>query len=307
MVSPSSPAFRRSSLFLLLLVSGVLMWSPAGGWGQTRSNNPAVDRALRHADIQWATIAPHLPDPAVASEQQLELAADVLRARKFPEDALEYYNYALKKAGEDGRLLTKIGVTHMELNNITIARAFFHRAIKAQPKSAERWNNLAATEYLQKDLRQAIKDYKKALTIDGKVATFHSNLGTAYFEDKNYKKAREQYATAMQLDPEIFQRKESGGVTAHVLSPADRGRFCLEMARLALNRNDEAEMLHWLEKASESGLDLRAAMGQDKVFAKYRDDPRVKVLSQSTKALRTMQVTSLGAIPELKPEVPKAQ
>ena len=88
---------------------------------------------------------------------------------------------------------------------------------------------------------------------------------------------------------------------------ADRGRFCYELAKLALSRGDEAEMLHWLAKASEAGFDLKAGMAGDAQMAKYRLDPRVTVLTQSTKALRTTQVTSLGAIPDLKPEAEKKQ
>ena len=94
---------------------------------------------------------------------------------------------------------------------------------------------------------------------------------------------------------------------AHMLSPADRGRFCYELAKLALSRGDETEMLHWLAKASESGFDIRAEMAGDAKMVKYRSDPRVTELTQSTKALRTTQVVSLGAIPELKAETQKKE
>ncbi len=277
------------------------------GGGATASaqqphSNAKLDRALRHSDVQWIAVAPHLPDPVTASPTELEQAADVLRARKMPEDALDYYGYALARGGVPARLVIKEGVTQLELQNVPFARALFRQATKLDPKNADAWNNLAATEYLQRDISRAISDYKHALKLNKSVATFHSNLGTALFEDKSYKRAVEQFAIALQLDPEVFEKHSGSGVMAHMLSPADKGRFCYELAKLALGRGDEAEMLHWLAKASENGFDLRSGMAGDGQMAKFRQDPRVTELTQSTKALRTTQVVSLGAIPDLKPE-----
>lgn len=270
-------------------------------------SNARLDRALRHSDVQWIAVAGHLPDPATGSPAALEQAADVLRARRLPEDALEYYGYAQARGGDAPRLTLKRGVTELELQNVGLARTLFHQAVKLDPRNPEAWNNLAATEYLQHDISHSISDYKRALKLNQRVATFHSNLGTALFEDKSYKRAVEQFAIALQLDPEVFEKHSGSGVTAHMLSPADRGRFCYELAKLALSRGDEPEMLHWLAKASESGFDLRSGMAGDALMAKYRADPRVTVLTQSTKALRTTQVVSLAAIPDLQPEADKKQ
>lgn len=271
---------------------------------QQPPTNAKLDRALRHSDVQWITVAPHLPDPATGTPAELEMAADVLRARRMPEDALEFYGYALTRGGDAARLTLKEGVTELELQNVALARLLFRRAVKLDPKNAEAWNNLAATEYLQMDLGHSISDYKRAVKLNGRVATFHSNLGTALFEQKSYKQASEQLATALALDPEVFEKHSGNGVMAHMQSPADRGRFCFELAKLALGRGDEEEMLHWLTKSVESGFDLRAGMGMDPQMAKYRDDPRVTALTKSSKALRT-QVVSLASIPDLKADPEK--
>ncbi len=66
-------------------------------------------------------------------------------------------------------------------------------------------------------------------------------------------------------------------------------------------------MLHWLAKSVESGFDIRAGMAADSQMAKYRDDPRIAVLTQSSKKLRTTQVVSLGAIPDLQTQTPVKQ
>lgn len=300
------PSCRRSRVHPILMGFALAcLASCVGVQAQQSRSKAALDRALRHSDVQWIAVAPHLPDPKTASATDLEQAADVLRARKLPEDALEYYGYALSRGGFAPRLLLKQGITQLELQNVQFARSLFRQSVKLDGKNPEAWNNLAATEYLQHDLSHAISDYKKAVKLNKSVATFHSNLGTAYFENKSFRQAVEQFAVALELDPTVFEKHSGNGVMAHMLSPADRGHFCYELAKLALARGDEEEMLHWLAKASESGFDLRAGMAGDQAMVKYRSDPRVTVLTQSTKALRTTQVVSLGSIPELKPEVEK--
>src|SRR5690348_4426173 len=80
---------------------------------------------IEHADPQWQSIQEHLPNPATASVEQLETAADVLRARRFPETALDFYTDAMKRGGDEATLLNKIGVTQLELGNQRIAEQFF--------------------------------------------------------------------------------------------------------------------------------------------------------------------------------------
>lgn len=299
-----SNRFRLPFVAVLALTAGCVVDSAELRAQQPQSTNARLDRALRHSDVQWITVAPHLPDPATATAANLEMAADVLRARRMPEDALDFYGYALARGGDAARLSLKLGVTQLELQNVPLARAMFRHAVKLDPKNPEAWNNLAATEYLQQELAHSVSDYKRAVKLNRSVATFHSNLGTALFEQKSYKRAAEEFASALELDPAVFEKQSGNGVRAHMLSPADRGRFCFELAKLALGRGDEAEMLHWLAKSVESGFDLRAGLGSDAQMAKYRDDPRVTALTQSSKALRT-QVVSLASIPDLKPEAEK--
>src|SRR5260370_27488406 len=68
-------------------------------------------REKGHQDPQWQIVQPHLPDPMTASAEQLQTAADVLRARRFPVDALEDYGYALQHTRYPSPLLNKIRVT----------------------------------------------------------------------------------------------------------------------------------------------------------------------------------------------------
>jgi tetratricopeptide (TPR) repeat protein len=215
----------------------------------------------------------------------LEEQADLLRVRRFPEDALDYYGYAVKRGGNAANLMNKIGLTELELHNIVLAEAYFRQAIKTNRSGAQGWNNLAATEYLQRQYGSAVSDYKKAVKLEKSVAVFHANLSTAYFETKDYKRARRQADEALKLDPLVYQHSNGAGVAAHPLAVEDRARFSYEMAKLYAEHGQEEEMLHALAVASENGFDIATSMVKDPVLAKYRNDPRVDPLIVTARAL----------------------
>src|SRR6195952_1484086 len=106
------PASLAASLLILPLLS-----TPVRAHAQAEAVS-AQERAAFHQDPQWEIIAPHLPDPKTASAAQLEMAADVLRARRFPEDALDYYGYAIARGGPVSDLLNKMGIIRLELRQI---------------------------------------------------------------------------------------------------------------------------------------------------------------------------------------------
>lgn len=298
-LSMSLPISRR--MCFVATMAGFLTLSFGSLRSGAQSDKVAVadGRAARHASEEWARVAPHLPDMDKDPVEKLVLSADILRARKFPEDALDYYKQALKRGGDQAMLLNRIGVTELELQHLVLAQMDFKRVVKMKPKTADGWNNLGATEYLQRDYPRAIKDYKKAAHLDDGKASYRSNLGTAYFEVKNYKKAREQFEAALALDPEVFTRVGSSGVTAHILSPADRAHFYFEMAKVSLTHKDEAGTLRWLEKAMESGFDVQRGLAEDVEFGTFRDDPRVVVLIHNELVMRaknTVAVVGLDSI-----------
>ena len=293
----------RSVCFPSLLSLALLMptaCATAGAQGPVAI--PASEaRILRHQSPQWLAVANHLPDRATADPKQLEMAADVLRARRLPEDAIEFYTAALDRGGDPGHLFNSIGITELELQHISAARIYFVRVVKLRKKSADAWNNLGATEYLEKNYGGAIKDYKHAIGLDKEKAAFHSNLATAYFEKNDMEQARRQYAIALQIDPQLFQHGNGNGVVAHVLSPQNRAKFCLEMARLMLSRKDHEATMHWLAMASEGGMDLSDVLAKDPVLSALVKDPDVGILIANARALQAKQVAKVSA-----PQLPAA-
>ena len=288
----------RLSLLAASVLLLTLACSPKTSHAQL-SLSADPERVARHQSADWMAMAGHLPDPATASSSDLQLAADVMRARRLPEDALEYYRFALERGGDPGRLTNRMGITLLELHHPDLARAAFQRAVRLAPRDPETWNNLAASEYVTGDFSRAIGDYKKAVKLNRNKATFHSNLGTAYFEVKDYESARKQFAVALKLDPNALQGGTSKGIEAHVLSPSDRGRFCFEMAKLAARDHDGDNVLRWLARATEVGFDTQSEMGQDRMLRTYLNDPRVALILHNAKAMRNGQIADTGLIPAL--------
>jgi tetratricopeptide (TPR) repeat protein len=241
-----------------------------------------------HQSEQWEEIKRHLPDPATATPQVLELQADILRARRFPEDAMDYYKFALDRGGNAEPLLNKLGLSELEMRNIQLARVYFQRVVKMNRKDSEAWNNLGAVEFVDGLTGPAISDYKKAIKLDKQSAIYHANLANAYFETKSYGPARKEIAIALKLDPHVFDRQDGvGGIAAHVLSSQDRARMAFEMAKMYARSSDmEDQMLHSLAMACEAGMDIQREMEHDPVLAKFEMDPRVVVIVRNARELR---------------------
>jgi len=247
----------------------------------------SITRARIHESDQWQEIQRHLPDPKTASPKVLEQQADVLRARRFPEDALDYYRYALARGGDPVTLTNKLGLTQMEMKNYLLARLYFQQATKLNKKSSEAWNNLGAAEFVGGYPLNAGSDYKRAIKLNKHSAVYHANLASAYFQTKNFGSARKELAAAMKIDPAIFSRRETGsGVEAHILSTEDRARFALEMAKLYAQNAQEDQMVHSLATAAEAGMDVAREVRRDAVLSKYTADPRLVLLIHNAEELR---------------------
>ncbi len=79
---------------------------------------------------------------------------------------MDYYGYALQRGADSEVIYKKIGMTHMEMREVELARVYFKKVVKLNKKDAEGWNDLGAVEYLDKNLTAAISDYKRAAKLD---------------------------------------------------------------------------------------------------------------------------------------------
>jgi tetratricopeptide (TPR) repeat protein len=251
-------------------------------------------RALMHSGPEWALIAPHLPNPETASAASLETAGDVLRARRFPEDALDYYGYAMARGGDVSELLNKMGVTRLELRQNAMAHEMFLRTVRLHKKDAIAWNNLGVTEYVVKNYIAAIADYKHASKLDRKSAVYHSNLGMAYFGSRDIDGARRQFATAIELDPGIMLERDTGGTTAHIVGTENYSELCFEIAKLYAHEHKDAETRLWLAKAYENGYDVRDGLRTDVLLQAYQKDPQILQMLNDTDQLKAKRTGTIA-------------
>lgn len=258
-----------------------------------------------HHTPEWALIAPHLPDPVTATAPQLELAGDVLRARRFPQDALTFYKAALINNGDQSVLLKKLGVIFLETQQPALARASFQRATKVNKSDAEAWNNLGAADFTLGNTRSAVGEYRKAVKLKKTSAIFHSNLALAYFDLKDTQNARTELARAMKLDPDLLQHSGTTGYNLQILASTHYADVCFEMARVYAAQGDVESTLVWLTKASERGLDVRTAMSNDNLLQPYLRDPRVKLMLGNSDQLHSRNVAMKSKPPSLGDAVEK--
>src|SRR3984893_5626900 len=203
---------RRSVLFVIILIQTILGFTES--WAQ---NSPSEEVQVAPPRRQRAT--------ALASAEQLEQTADLLRAKKSYLDALDYYQAAIAKSPNKSQLYNKAGIVELEIQRYREAARDFTHAIKADRKSADAYNNLGVVYYLEKKNSKALKQYKKAVELNGDSASFYSNLGAAYFSRKEFEAASVAYAKALQLDPEIFEHTSVNGVAGRISSPQDRAHY----------------------------------------------------------------------------------
>jgi len=248
------------------------------------------ERAALHSGPDWDVIAPHLPDPQTASAKELETAGDVLQARRFPEDALDYYGYAVGRGGNVNELLNKIGILRMELGQQDLAHEMFERVVRVDKKNANAWNNLGVSEYLRGNYMNAAKDYKKASGLNKKSASFHSNLGMAYFEMKDMANAQRQFALAVNLNPNIMDPDSGSGTMVQIVGNRDYGGLCFQMATMFAHWQKFEQMELWLAKASEAGFDVKMAMAQDPVMKPWLQSPAVVMLLHNAEMMRKTSV-----------------
>ena len=293
----------RLAFVALALICPALITHPFAA-GQTVPSSALPQPS--HTSEEWANIALHLPDTATGSAIQLENAADVLRARRYPQDAVRFYGAAMARGGEPSVLLKKSGVACLEMQQVLMARSYFQQAVKVARRDAGAWNNLGAAEFILHDTRAAIHDYKQAVKLDGESAVFHGNLALAYFENRQGQNARRELAKGLAIDPDLLHRNGTGGYTAQVLASERYSEICFEMARIYASQGNMDAVLDWLTKASDRGYNVRSALDHDATLRPLLADPRIQVLLKNNQMLQAKakmptNVPSLGTASDQSP------
>lgn len=214
------------------------------------------------------------PPPKDASAAELEKRGDELRGEKAYFDALDYLRAAVAKDPTNDRVYNKIGIVELQTFRLKQAKKDFEKAVKLNRQNSDAYNNLGVVYYEQKNYKKALKFYIKAIELNETMASYFSNMGAAYFAQKDFDRAMLAYSKAVQLDPDIFEHTSRTGVAAHLPSPEDRAHYDYVMARLYAKLGESARSLQYLRRAMEEGYKDIGAVYKDAEFSDLRKDPR---------------------------------
>jgi len=200
--------------------------------------------------------------------------ADIFMARKSYDDAVDYYQRALKQpdisAEVKGAIWNKLGIAYQQLQNYDQARKSYKQAMNLRPDFAEPWNNLGTTYFLVNKAKKSVKYYLHAIKVNPNSASFHMNLGTSYYKMKKYKEAVDEFQTALGLDPAILSERSSGGTVMQTRGADANFYYLLAKTFARQGRADEA--IRYLRRALEEGF---------KVDKRLEEDPDIKKISQN--------------------------
>ena len=230
-------------------------------------------RAVATPDSQQGTQAK--PPMTVA---ELEKAADAARAQKDYDQAVKYFQEALRKDRKNAALYNKMGLAQLKLNDPRAARSSFEKSTKYNSKYPDAFNNIGATYYLQKNYGAAAKYFKKALALAENRAVFHVNLGAAWFGQNKLDQSIAEYARAVELDPDVLNQNSPAGIAAQIASPEEQAKYSYMLAKLYARRGDVDHCLQCLRKAKEEGYRSMANVYREEEFSRLWQDQRLNQL-----------------------------
>jgi tetratricopeptide (TPR) repeat protein len=227
-----------------------------------------------------AEVPPALPTSLAADTRQqlarnLELKADVARAREQYYIAANWYIAALRYDAANPSLYIKLGITEMKIGDMDTARKDFALAVKHDPSNVDALNNLGAVYTLQRRYRPAVRYLKEALALDESKAATHLNLAEAWAGQKQMDRAMTEYARALELDADILNSTDKEGVFAQVSTPEQKALVSFMIARAYVKRGNIEGALDYLRQAKEQHYKELASVYTDPAFTPLWKDPRL--------------------------------
>ena len=218
---------------------------------------------------------------ALGPEQQ----ANLYMVRKMYDEAIDFYQQALKMGSRDPLLWNRLGVAWQFQGNMRQAQRAYKRAYQLDRKSARALNNLGTTFYMVGRHQKSLKYYRRALQLDPDNASFHLNLGTAYFHRNKYSEAAQEYRNALKLDSGILERVGTMGTEMQTRS-WDEQMYC-EVAKIYASMKLFPKAVRYLRRALEDGFDDFRKIKEDSdllLMAEY--PPYLELLANPPTAVR---------------------
>lgn len=197
-----------------------------------------------------------------------EERGDLLMNRRAYVAAANAYNEAPKSAA----VWNKMGIAWHHMRAIREARKDYQKALTLNPSYPDAINNLAATYFGDGDFKKAIGLYERALKLSPNSAVVLANLGTADFALGRTKQGADAYRAAFAADPDVFNTAThptvDGGTQAR-----ERARLDYCLAELYAGKRDVERAVDYLNKAFSEGYADRKRVQQDEAFAGVRGNP----------------------------------
>ncbi len=198
-----------------------------------------------------------------------EMQGDIMMAHQRYVAALNAY----RQVSVDSPVVwNKMGIANHHMFNLREAQKDYEKALKLNPRYPEALNNLGAVLYGEKEFHEAERMYKKAIKLSPNSALFYSNLGTAYLAERKYKKGFESYRTALSLDPNVFEGDPAARI-AETGPPHEIATLNFLLAKTYAMAGRKTEAIFYLRKALNEGFSDRKKLLEDKEFAILKDVP----------------------------------
>ena len=247
----------------------------------------ALASAQQSSNVSTANLrTPSIVERAAPSRHlSPEMLGDVYMARKMYREAIDAYRQGPENSAV---LANKIGIAFHQLLQLNLAKKYYERSMKLNPKYPEPINNLGTIYYAQRKYSHAIRLYKRALKRYGPQppASIYANLGAAYFSKKDYKRAMACYEEALKIDPEVFEHHSTFGTLMQERTLSERALFHLYLAKMYAKSGDNQHALIYLRKALEEGVKDRDKIPDMPEFASLKKEPAFQqLLAENPKPL----------------------
>jgi tetratricopeptide (TPR) repeat protein len=154
--------------------------------------------------------------------------------RGYPETSEAFFRRALRDDPSSAEALYGLGSAYLQQNKTKEARESFERALKLQASYPgtipNAWNNLGILSAREDDTAAAIDFFQRGLQIDPAHLIALVNLGNAYRQQKEWGEAKNALQRAFEVEPDDPEVNYSLGMVCAQLDESDRAEEYLKRA-----------------------------------------------------------------------------
>lgn len=169
--------------------SPVVMEAPAIEKEPTISKEPEPERPK----------APPTPTQYTALNEAIRAQSD--------ERIYQASTQILAQSPQDVKALNALAMYQYKKGRFDLAKYLLSKAIAANPRSSELYSNMGIVQLAQKENRDAVKSFRKALEVNSDDSVAAANLGSIYVQEHDYTKAQVVLETAYKRglrDPRVL-------------------------------------------------------------------------------------------------------